>query len=81
MEETEIKKKLTPEEYAILRQGGTEHPFTGKYVNTKEAGEYRCKVCNAILFASDTKFDSGTGWPSFTDPANTKAITLIDDGS
>lgn len=81
MDETALKRKLSPVEYAILRQGGTERPFTGKYLNHKEQGAYTCKVCNTILFPSDTKFDSGTGWPSFTDPANTKAVLLIPDSS
>jgi peptide-methionine (R)-S-oxide reductase len=81
MDETTLKKKLTTEEYHILREGGTERPFTGAYVNHKETGAYTCKVCNTQLFSSDTKFDSGTGWPSFTDPANTKAITLHTDTS
>ncbi|MSS75059.1 peptide-methionine (R)-S-oxide reductase [Candidatus Pacearchaeota archaeon] len=79
MEEATLKKKLTPQEYAILRQGKTERPFTGEYVAHKETGDYRCKVCNTSLFPSDTKFDSGTGWPSFTNPSNTQAITLFPD--
>lgn len=79
MDEALIKKKLSPEEYAILRQGGTERPFTGQYLHHKETGDYRCKVCGSILFPSDTKFDSGTGWPSFTEPANTHAVALKED--
>lgn len=67
MNEDEIKKNLTEEEYKVLREKGTEAPFTGKYVHTKEKGVYTCKVCGQKLFASDTKFDSGTGWPSFYD--------------
>jgi peptide-methionine (R)-S-oxide reductase len=67
MNEDEIKKRLTEEEYHVLREKGTEAPFSGKYVNTKEKGVYACKVCGQELFASDTKFDSGTGWPSFYD--------------
>ncbi|MFZ1075769.1 MAG: peptide-methionine (R)-S-oxide reductase MsrB [Minisyncoccia bacterium] len=62
-------KKLTPEEYHVLVEGGTEAPFTGAYVDNHEAGIYRCKQCGAELFDSKTKFESGTGWPSFTDPA------------
>jgi peptide-methionine (R)-S-oxide reductase len=67
MNNEELKKKLTPEEYSVLREKGTEAPFTGKYWNTKEKGVYTCKVCGQKLFESDTKFDSGTGWPSFYD--------------
>jgi peptide-methionine (R)-S-oxide reductase len=67
--EEEWKKDLTPEEYEVLREQGTEAPFTGKYLDNHEAGVYRCKACGNVLFTSDQKFDSGTGWPSFTDPA------------
>lgn len=65
--EEEWKKKLTPEEYHILREKGTERPFTGKYVDNKKKGKYVCAGCGAELFDSDSKFDSGTGWPSFTE--------------
>ena len=65
MTEEEIKAKLTPEQYHILREKGTEAPFSGEYVNSKEKGMYACAVCGTQLFSSDTKFDSGTGWPSF----------------
>jgi peptide-methionine (R)-S-oxide reductase len=61
----EWKKELTPEQYKIMREKGTEAPFTGKYVSTKEKGMYACAACGNQLFASDAKFDSGTGWPSF----------------
>lgn len=64
-DEEEIKKVLTPEEYAVLREGGTEAPFSGEYVHEKADGTYECKVCGNPLFSSDSKFDSGTGWPSF----------------
>ncbi len=67
MNEQEIKAKLSEEEYKVLREKGTEAPFTGKYVHTKDKGTYVCKVCGQKLFQSDTKFDSGTGWPSFYD--------------
>jgi len=65
MNENEIKQKLTPEQYKVLREKGTEAPFSGKYVHESKDGTYRCVVCNNPLFNSDAKFDSGTGWPSF----------------
>lgn len=77
----ELKKKLTPEQYHILREKGTEAPFTGKYLNHKENGMYTCAVCGAEIFSSDTKFESGSGWPSFNNPANARAVNLIDDNS
>lgn len=80
MTEEEIKKKLTPEEYAILREKGTEAPGTGKYLHEKREGMYTCKVCGSPLFSSDAKFDSGTGWPSF-DEALPGAVRFIHDES
>ncbi len=77
----EWKEVLSPEQYRVLRQRGTERPFTGKYVNTKDDGTYLCAACGAELFASGTKFDSGTGWPSFTEPANTENVQLLPDRS
>ena len=77
----EWREELTPEQYKILRKKGTEPPFTGKYVNTKDDGIYRCGACGAELFSSDTKFDSGTGWPSFYEPANTENVELRPDNS
>jgi len=81
MPEDEIKQKLTPEQYHILREKGTESPFSGKLLNEKNTGDYLCMVCGSVVFKSDTKFDSGSGWPSFYDPANTKAVKLVDDTS
>lgn len=72
--EQEWREKLSPEEYAILRQGGTERAFTGKYEKNKQAGMYKCAGCGLPLFASDTKYDSGSGWPSFTAPAAGDAV-------
>ena len=75
------KEKLSPEQYNILRQGGTEYPFTGKYWNHHDKGMYHCSGCSAPLFKSDTKFDSGTGWPSFFDVIDPAAVTLLADHS
>ncbi|CAN5758581.1 peptide-methionine (R)-S-oxide reductase MsrB [soil metagenome] len=79
--EEEWRRELGPERYAVLRKAATETPFTGRYVHTKDNGVYRCGGCGAELFASDTKFDSGTGWPSFTEPANTANVELRPDNS
>ena len=80
---TTIKKdeELSSELYNVARKGNTETPFTGKYWDTHDKGMYRCAVCGNELFSSDTKFDSGTGWPSFTEPANLKNIELVPDHS
>lgn len=75
----EILKKENPELYRVAREGATEPAFTGEYVHTEEDGMYHCAVCGAGLFSSDTKFDSGSGWPSFTDPAVAGAVTLLED--
>ncbi|MBI4433401.1 peptide-methionine (R)-S-oxide reductase MsrB [Candidatus Uhrbacteria bacterium] len=72
---------LTPEQQQVMWEGGTEAPFTGAYWNTHASGMYACASCGAELFASDAKFDSGTGWPSFTDPANRSRVKLVEDTS
>jgi peptide-methionine (R)-S-oxide reductase len=77
----EWKRELTPEQYAVLREKGTERAFTGKYWNTKDKGTYRCAGCGELLFESDTKYDSGCGWPSFYAPANTNVIAEAADNS
>jgi peptide-methionine (R)-S-oxide reductase len=79
--EDEWREQLTPEQYEVLRRHGTEPPFTGKYVYAKDSGTYRCAACGAELFSSDTKFDSGTGWPSFTEPAVAEAVEVREDVS
>ena len=79
--EDEWRTLLTPEQYQVLRQAGTERAFTGKYVDCHDDGTYHCAACGALLFSSDTKFESGSGWPSFTEPANADAVTLIEDRS
>lgn len=73
--------ELGPELYHVAREKGTEAPFSGKYVNEHAKGMYKCAVCGNELFSSETKFDSGTGWPSFTDPANLENIELKEDTS
>ena len=78
--EEELKKKLTPEEYKVLREKGTEMPGSGKYLHEKREGTYACKVCGQMLFPSDTTFESGTGWPSF-DKAIPGALKEIEDVS
>lgn len=83
--EEELKKRLTPEQYRILREKGTEIPFTGKYVNHNEKGMYTCAVCGAELFKSDDKYESKMpgleGWPSFANVADSKAVKLTEDRS
>ena len=77
----EWKKQLTPEQYQVTRKHGTERAFTGKYHATKDAGTYECVCCGQPLFASETKFDSGTGWPSFWQPVSKEAVTEKSDRS
>jgi peptide-methionine (R)-S-oxide reductase len=77
----EWREMLTEEQHYVTRQKGTERPFTGKYHNHKEEGIYKCVGCGKELFRSDTKFDSGTGWPSFSKPASHENITTEGDGS
>lgn len=77
----EWKDKLTPEQYKILREKGTEAPFSGTLLHNDKSGDYTCGACGNVVFKSDTKFDSGSGWPSFYDVANTKAVKLEEDAS
>ncbi len=79
--EEDWKKALNPEQYKIMREKGTEAPFSGKYANEHSKGMYKCVACGAELFSSDAKFDSGTGWPSFSEPANLKNVELRSDDS
>jgi len=79
--DAEWRQQLTPQQYAILRQKATERPFTGEYVHTKTAGTYQCAACGQPLFTSDTKFESGTGWPSFWDVIEQGNVDLIEDTS
>ena len=73
------RARLTPEQYEVLRRHATERPFTGEYVEIKDDGAYRCAGCGAELFSSDTKFESGTGWPSFYEPAVAENVELHHD--
>lgn len=81
LSDDEWKKKLTPAQYHVLREKGTEAPFSGKLLQEKGTGDFVCMACGATVFRSDTKFDSGSGWPSFYDPATTDAVRLIEDNS
>ena len=77
--EAEWREKLTPEQYRVLREAGTERAFTGKYDKNKAEGEYKCAGCGQPLFESDAKYDSGSGWPSFTAPADQQAVEMNQD--
>jgi peptide-methionine (R)-S-oxide reductase len=77
----EWREQLSPEQYEVTRRAGTEAPFTGEHWDNHEQGMYRCVGCGTELFSSDTKFDSGTGWPSFTEPANLEHVELRPDNS
>ncbi len=79
--DAEWREQLTPEEYQVTRQKGTERAFSGEYDSTKTPGTYLCRCCGAPLFGSDTKFDSGSGWPSFTAPLESGAVEEHEDGS
>ena len=81
LDDAQWRERLTPEQYRVARQGGTERAFTGTYWNHKGQGTYACICCGADLFASDSKFDSGTGWPSFWEGVNPEAITVHTDSS
>jgi len=79
--DADYKNELTPEQYHVTREKGTERAFTGKYWNTKTPGTYKCVCCGQELFSSDMKFDSGTGWPSFTEPTDDTHVTMHQDNS
>lgn len=79
--DAEWKKELTPEQYKVTRKGGTEPAFTGDYWEAKDNGTYRCVCCGNELFSSETKFDSGTGWPSFYQPVNSENVKTESDNS
>jgi len=81
LSETEWRKRLSPEQYHVLREAGTERAFTGRYNDNHAVGDYHCAACGLLLFDSADKFDSGSGWPSFTRPANPEAVTEHSDGS
>jgi peptide-methionine (R)-S-oxide reductase len=77
----EWRARLTPEQFDVMRKHGTERAFTGQYWNSHEDGTYHCAACDAELFSSDTKFDSGTGWPSFSEPKTAENVELHDDNT
>ena len=79
--EAELRGRLTPEQYEVTQRAGTERPFSGRYWDSKDAGTYHCIVCDTPLFSSETKYDSGSGWPSFWEPISTEVVTLDEDRS
>ncbi|MGB3166695.1 MAG: peptide-methionine (R)-S-oxide reductase MsrB [Alteraurantiacibacter sp.] len=79
--EAEWREKLSPEQFHVLREAGTERAFTGRYEKNKEAGEYKCAGCGQPVFESEDKYDSGSGWPSFTAPADAQAVEMNQDTS
>src|ERR1700749_122347 len=79
--EAEWQEVLTPDEYRVLRQAGTERPFTGEYTDSTTTGVYKCRACGAELFRSDAKFESHCGWPSFYQPSESDAVVLIEDNT
>ena len=81
MDEADIKEKLSEDQYRVMRENGTEPAFTGKYYDHHEDGMYACAACGQELFSSETKFESGSGWPSFDNPVNLEHVTLIEDTS
>lgn len=81
LSDEEWRKRLTPEQYKIFRRKGTEAPFKGKFLDEKRSGTFKCAACTAKLFNSEHKFESGTGWPSFYDVAESNAVELQDDNS
>jgi peptide-methionine (R)-S-oxide reductase len=79
MKDEDWKQKLTPEQYRVMREHGTEAPFTGVYVDNHDSGMYHCAACGQPLFSSDTKFESGSGWPSFYEAVDRSNVSLKDD--
>lgn len=77
----DLKQRLTPQQYQVTQEKGTEAPFTGAYLDNKADGDYRCIVCDSVLFASDTKYDSGSGWPSFYEASDPASVRIEMDGS
>ena len=80
-DKTDLRNRLTPRQFAVTQEAATEPPFTGELLNNKDSGVYRCVVCDAELFLSDTKYDSGSGWPSFTAPVQDEAVGANSDSS